>query len=357
MKYTFEISLAGCSTKCMHCYISGGPSKNMDYAQYIKCLNKIKPVLDRIDGEISVTPGNEPLNHPQAEKIISQTHSLIPKYYPGRDFEVPTTGLGFLNKANKDGIVNTLRDIGSSDIMLTLHGNESHHNEIVKNSLGYDCIARTADFFNAKGFNINYNLILSKYLIQDWDDVMNFIKKHHKSHVYLSIPLYIPTERLNEFQRYRAEYDDCLKLKGCLSQIGIDEDAFFIKVKANCETSILNRIKSNFEYNKAEESLPNWAFFNIDEDMNLYYGNAGARTQLLGNIFELSEEELYSKILFFKSNYGYSAYYDVEKLPKDQEVVDHIVPLKTNYVYPDISDGLYYWFNQMKIPTILLENQ
>ena len=163
MKYTFEISLAGCSTKCMHCYISGKPSKNMDYAQYMKCLKKLKPVLDIIDGEISVTPGNEPLNHPQAEKIISQTHLLMPNYYPGRDFDTPTTGLGFLNKTNKDEIVNSLREIGSSDIMLTLHGNESHHNEIVQNSLGYDGISRTADYFYSKGFCIKLILSFTNY--------------------------------------------------------------------------------------------------------------------------------------------------------------------------------------------------
>lgn len=32
MQYTFEITMAGCSTNCMHCSADGGPSRNMPFS-------------------------------------------------------------------------------------------------------------------------------------------------------------------------------------------------------------------------------------------------------------------------------------------------------------------------------------
>lgn len=355
MQYTFEISMAGCSTNCMHCCVDGGPSRNMSLSNYIQCLEKLKPILERIEGDISVTPGDEPLNHPQAKDIISVTHEIMPQYYAGIGFDTPTTGLGFMKRKDKEEILDALRKVGSSDVMLTLHGNEEHHNEIVRNPLGYEGIANTAEYFHSQGFNIIYNLILSKYLVEDWDTVVSFLKKYHSSRVYLTIPFYIPIDRLKTYQTIRAEYDDCIKLKGRLSELGIDETEFFRKVESNCEKAIVQRLKDGYDYKKAAEQSPNWAFFNVSKDMDLYYGNAGARTKLLGNLLEASEEELYQKIISLKANYDYSAYYDVEKLPPIQRILERVEPLHTNYVYSEESNCLYWWFNQCQIPNIILK--
>lgn len=355
MQYTFEITLAGCGTNCMHCSVDGGPSRNMSFSNYIQCLEKLKPILDRIEGEVSVAPGDEPLNHPQAKDIISVTHQMMPQYYPDQGFDTPTTGVVFIIRKDKEEILDALRKVGSSEVMLTLHGNEKHHNEIVRNPLGYQSVASTAEYFHSQGFKISYNLMLSKVLVEDWDTVVSFLKKYHSSRVHLTIPFYLPIDRLNTYQVIRVECDDCMKLKGRLSELGIDENAFFKKVEANCEKTIVQRIKDGIDYKEAEKQDPNWAFFNISQDMDLYYGNAGARTKLIGNLLETPVEELYQKIISLKANYSYSAYYDVDKLPLIQSILEKVQPLHTNYVYPEESNCLYWWFNQCKIPTIILK--
>jgi len=355
MEYTFEITLAGCSTNCMHCSVDGGPSRNMSFTNYIQCLEKLKPILDRLEGDISVTPGNEPLNHPLAKDIISVTHRMMPKYYPDQPFDSPTAGVGFIRRKDKDEILDALREVGVSEVMLTLHGNEKHHNEIVRNHLGYQSVASAAEYFRSQGFKISYNLMLSKYLVEDWDTVVSFVKKYNPLRVLLTIPSYIPIDRLNTYQTIRAEYDDCMKLKGRLSELGINENAFFKKVESNCEKAIVQRLKDGIDYKKAEKEYGDWTFFNISQDLDLYYGNAGTRTKLIGNILETSEEELYQKIISLKANYSYSAYYDVDKLPLIQSILEKVEPLHTNYVYTRESDCLYWWFNQCEIPTIILK--
>lgn len=355
MQYTFEITMAGCGTNCMHCSVDGGPSRNMSFSDYIKCLKKLKPILDPLEGDISVTPGNEPLNHPEARKILSYTHEMMPKYYPDQPFDTPTTGVVFMRRKDKEEIIDVLPKIGANEVMLTLHGNEKHHNEIVRNPLGYQSIVDTAQYFHSQGFKIVYNLMVSKYLIEDWDTVVSFLKEHHSSKVHFTIPSYLPIERLNIYQKIRAEYDDCMKLKGRLCEIGIDEEKFFEKVESNCEKAIAQRFKDGFDYKKAEKQYPNWVFFNISQDLDIYYGNAGARTKLLGNLLKESEEELYQRIIAQKANYSYSAYYDVDKLPAIQSILEKVQPLQTNYVYSRESDCLYWWFNQCNIPDILLK--
>lgn len=355
MQYTFEITLAGCGTNCMHCSVDGGPSRNMSFSDYIQCLEKLRPILDRLEGEVSVTPGNEPLNHPQAKDIISCTHKMMPQYYPDQPFDTPTTGVVFIRRKDKEEILDALSEVGVSEVMLTLHGNEKHHNEIVRNPLGYQSVASTAEYFHSQGFKIIFNLMLSKYLVEDWDTVISFLKKYHSSRVHLTIPSYLPIDRLNTYQTIRAEYDDCMKLKGRLSEIGVDEIKFFKKVELNCEKTIAQRLKDGIDYKEAEKQYPNWAFFNVSQDMDLYYGNAGARTKLLGSLLKESEEELYQKIIALKANYSYSAYYDVDKLSSIQSILDKVEPLHTNYVYSQESDCLYWWFNQCEMPTILLK--
>lgn len=355
MQYTFEITLAGCGTNCIHCSVDGGPSRNMSFSNYIQCLEKLKPILDRIEGEVAVAPGDEPLNHPQAKDIISITHRMMPQYYPDQGFDTPTTGVVFIRRKDKEEILDALREVGSNEVMLTLHGNEKHHNEIVRNPLGYQSVASTAEYFHSQGFKISYNLMLSKVLVEDWDTVVSFLKKYHSSRVHLTIPFYLPIDRLNTYQAIRVECDDCMKLKGRLSELGIDENAFFKMVEANCEKTIVQKVKDGIDYKEAEKQDPNWAFFNISQDMDLYYGNAGARTKLIGNLLGTPVEELYQKIISLKANYSYSAYYDVDKLPLIQSILEKVQPLHTHYVYPEESNCLYWWFNQCKIPTIIFK--
>ncbi len=35
MKYTIEITIAGCSTNCAHCYVDGGIDKNMSVDDFM----------------------------------------------------------------------------------------------------------------------------------------------------------------------------------------------------------------------------------------------------------------------------------------------------------------------------------
>lgn len=355
MQYTFEILAAGCNTRCGHCYVSGGPSKSMPYESYLYCLKKLKPVLDRVPGGISVTPGNEPFNHPEICGIMRETRRLMPEYYPGEDFSVPTTGIALLARSDREEILRILGEMGCRHMLFSLHGGAEHHNRMVANEKGFSCIGKAADYLHEHGFEPRFNLILSKYLIEDWDQVLEFLDRHHCGRAFLTIPLYLPVERLRGFQPFRAEYGDCEKLRGRLDAFGISEAAFFRKVEENHERAIARRAAMGWDYEAAERSKPQWAFFHITQDLSFFYGNAGMHTKYLGNLRTMSDEELCRAILEQGPNYDYSAYYQVRTLPPVREVLSNLEPLKTDYVYPDPEGCLYRWFDLCGVKTILLE--
>lgn len=77
MKYTFEISISGCNTICKHCYVSGGPGKNIDLQIYKKIVEKLSVILPQLKSEIDITLGNEQFKHPYIKEIIETMYFLI----------------------------------------------------------------------------------------------------------------------------------------------------------------------------------------------------------------------------------------------------------------------------------------
>ena len=70
MKYTIEITIAGCSTNCAHCYVDGGIDKNMSVDDFKICVEKLKPVLNKLGNDASVTLGNELFCNPNIKEIL-----------------------------------------------------------------------------------------------------------------------------------------------------------------------------------------------------------------------------------------------------------------------------------------------
>ncbi len=356
MKYTFEISIAGCNTNCLHCYVDGGPGPIMPYEDYLLCIEKLKAVLDSLDGDIAVTLGNELLNHPRAGDIVKATFKFMPEYFTLEEVGINTTGIALLRLAEdeRDQLMDTLIEAGAKSACLTLHGNEDHHNEIVKNKTAFKTMEKAADYFNSFGIELYFSIMMNKYVIEDWKDIEKFLRKIPYYGVFAVVPLYMPINRLREFQRLRAEYDDYFKLEGKMASVGIDEDELFNTVEAYNEKAVLDLVKDGFSYKEAEAQCPNWTFFNISQNLDLYYGNAGARTRLIGNLRSSTAEELVQVIKNLKANYDYSAFYEVEKLPPINEILQNIQPLKTNYVYPNIASCLYSWFDLCSIPSSII---
>ena len=267
---------------------------------------------------------------------MSYSRKNIASYYPGQSFDMPTTGISLLQREDKDKVLDIFREMGCKSAMLTLHGNEKHHNEIVCHPSGFSAIKNTADFLAENSFHVHYNLMLNKYLAEDWNYLMSFISKMKNVKVRLTIPLFVPTNRLRKFTKYRAELSDCEVLINKTFGFGIDKHKFIEKIYNFNEKSILNRIDDQWDFCEKDSQQPQWAFFHISINGELYYGNAGLHTKHLGNVLEMSYDEIYDKIADKSANYDYSAYYEIKRLPSVDEILNYAKSSNLNYIFSDI---------------------
>jgi len=357
LQYTFEISVSGCNTKCAHCYVSGGPATPMPHEKFDIALKNLRIIIEGLEGEKAVTLGNEIFTHPNLLEILQTTHKILPEYssYRSMGEGMPTTALALLNRKDKEYIIRAIKKMDCFSFDFTLLGGKTSHNAMVENELAFDALINFTHWTKEMGLEFGINLMMCKPLIEDWHEVAGFLEKFPGAAVSAVIPAFLPVSRLRSFQKYRAEYNDYIKLRGQLSRFGIDESDFFSQVDRYCERSVFDMLSSNphFDYREDESLLPKWAFFNISNNYDIFYGNVGMHTLKLGNVLEDDAQELLKKIQGLPPNYDWSAYYDLNKLPPLGELLSSLPVLKTNYVYPRIQDCIYSWLDLRGIPSIL----
>ena len=334
---------------CAHCYVSGGRDLPIAYDNFRAAIKRLRIIINGLDGEKYVTLGNEVFTHPKATQILTTVHEVLPEYssYKAMGGGIPTTGIALLNRHDKNEVLRILKKMDCSGFDFSVLGGRTNHNALVKNSRAFDALVKFAQWTAEQNIALGINLIISKPLIDDCYEISAFVKQFPNAAVSPVIPIYLPVDRLRTFEQYRAEQSDYLKLKDKLSELGINKKQLLKTAHDHSEKSIFEALEKNsFDYRENETKQPLWTFFNITREYELYYGNAGAHTQKLGNILTDPPHKLLSLIQKLPSNYGWSAYYDINKLPPIDKLLLKISPLTTNYVYPSIQDCIYRWLDK-----------
>ena len=71
MMINIDFLLAGCNTRCRHCYVNGGPGPMMATGDALLCMEKLDRLAALLPDETSFTLDHEPMNHPEIARIIS----------------------------------------------------------------------------------------------------------------------------------------------------------------------------------------------------------------------------------------------------------------------------------------------
>lgn len=355
MKYTFEITIAGCAANCAHCYINGGPDKTIRLSDFIFAVNKILPVFKQLEGDISLTFGNEIFCHPQIAEILSFCNTNCKEYFSYENFAVPTTGIALVNRQDKDKILSALRDADAKRFMLAIHGGREQHNQIVKNAVAYDKIFQTVEFLRCQGFGILFNLIVSKALVRDFDEASSKIGQYSEEEARLTVPLYVPTQRMRNYQKLRADVDDCMQICRKAEQKGIDTSKVWNHLQNHCECAVIERVtQDGFDFLACFAQSPAWAFFHITQNLDFYYGNVGAHTEYLGNLHRMDEEEIYRSIAAKPANYDYTTLYPKAVWDTLEQKIKELPKRNSNLVYPSNEDCFYALLDELGTQNLLI---
>ncbi len=355
MKYTIEITVAGCTTSCAHCYVGGGHAPTMKFDDFSYCAEKFAKVLKYLDGDIAVTIGNEPFCHPQIAEILDCLSTTLPCYFSFANYLVPTTGTALMNHKNREHVLDLLRSSGANGFMLAVHGNEQAHDRLVNRIGAYSDIFEAADFLTEHGLEILFNLIVSKHLYAGLENGIDTMLSYKKADCRLTVPIYVPTTRMKQYQQHRADVLECIRISKVANSRGISTDPLLKCCEQFNEHCIIDSIIADgFKYASEKCLAPQWKFFNITQELDVYYGNVGAHTKLLGNMKKLSAEQLLSELSMMPANYDYNAYYPDGAFEDLDHKFKALSSTRPSLVYPSKQDCIYALLHELNIGSLLL---
>lgn len=339
MEYNIDILVAGCNTTCMHCYVNGGKAPIMDIADFYLCIHKLALVFEDLKESIGFTLDNEIFNHPNAVEILEYVESTCKNNYFHHG---STTGIAFLNHPKQAELLNILKRNNWTSVSFAIHGNYETHNQIVNHTIGLESILKACKLFKENDFEVWISLMITKKLVNELDDVASVLAEIEYDSILPVIPDYFPTTRLNKYQNIRCNKNEYEQIMEFLVKKNVDVSDIKNAIELFHEEVIIQ----NLDVDVIKEKLTSkkTAFFHIDHKLDFYLGNTGAALKYLGNIKELSSDEIYDCIISADDNFFETAsihYDDIISAISNNSLKRS----KENYVYPTEIAGIIAMMN------------
>lgn len=342
MEYNIDILVAGCNTTCMHCYVNGGKAPIMDLEDFYLCIHKLAPVFEKLKEKIGFTLDNEIFNHPDAVEILECVENTCKNNY---FYHGSTTGIAFLNHPRQMELFRILKRNNWTSVSFAIHGTHETHNRIVNSDIGLESIRKACKLFKENGFEVWLSFMLTKKFSNELENMDDMLEQMEYDFILPVIPDYFPTTRLNKYQNIRCNKNEYEEIIEFLVSKNVDVSDIKNAMELYNEEAILRNL--NVDVVKNELTSKNTAFFHIDYKLDFYLGNTGVELKYLGNIKNLSSEEMYDCIISAEDNF-----FETESIHYGDIISaisnNGLKSSKENYVYPTEIAGIIAMMNNKK---------
>lgn len=352
MEINFDLVVAGCNTRCKHCYVAGGPGPMMPVDDALLCIRKLDELAAYLPQGTTFTLDNEPMNHPHLEQILhaAANTSHIQNHHHGM-----TTGIGLMRRNDKADVIRTYQENGYTQFGLTLHGIGAHHDEIVRRSGAFETLMETAQFLKEQGAKIELSLMLNRFFPVDREEISRLLDQLRPDYVFGAIPIFTPHRNMLDFEPYRANEQDIASLSGDLNQWGLDAPALLESALQNTPSAVLRHFREQDDLAARFNQPQSEMYLTIHPDCSLYYGNTGAETRCLGDLRHLKVDKIADVLVHLPGNRDYGAFYHPDTLPDTDTLCAALADLPQDLVYGDVESVLYRALVHLGVPTILLD--
>lgn len=346
MEINIDFLVSGCNTRCLHCYVNGGPDSMMDIVDVLLCLDKLNELGEYFQENISFTLDNEPMNHPQIDKIldIASKKSNIVNFHHGM-----TTGIGLMNRKDKERVVDAYFRNGYRTFGSTFHGVGSNHDEIVRRFGAYGKSISAIKFLKERGARIEVSLMFNRYFSGDVQEIQVMINKLNPNRVDLVIPIFTPHRNMMNFEPYRGNLEDLEKYLSIW-----DSGRLFNQIEYYTPLAIIEQLERGLKLKELFQREQRELYLSLHQDCNLYVGNTGSETLLLGDLRKLEIKSLVGKIKSLSGNRDYTAFYDLKLLPNEEELIKALKAISQENVYGDMESVIYRGLAELNIPTKII---
>ena len=347
----FDFLVAGCNTRCQHCYVNGGPGPMMPLANALTCLERLDALASCLHDEVSFTLDHEPINHPQIDQILRAAHQTqhIQNYHHGM-----TTGIALMHRADQDAVIQAYLDCGYRTFGITVHGSAARHDEIVRRKGAYDAALAAAACLKEHGAKVEVSLMLNRYFVQDAPAITAMLAQLQPDSVYFAMPIFTPHRNMLDFEPHRATTDTIAALRGYLTQWRQDETAVLQAAEHLSIGSAVRRLKQGISWQSLFAQKQDELYLSLHPDCQLYIGNSGSETRCLGDLRTLDLQACAALLNTLPGNRDYGAYYDEAALPPMPQLITELEQLPQNLVYGDFESILYRGLTALNTPTRLL---
>lgn len=152
-----------CDAGCKFCYYRF--ERNRKHASLNELKNILKNFKEKYGIEFVDITGGEPTTHPQIKDIVRESCEIEIK---------PTV----ITNAQRPDVISDLVNNGLEDLLISVHGFEGNHDEVVGIVGAFDKIAETFKLLNSKSFGFRVNTVLTKYSCKDAESLARIFIKY-----------------------------------------------------------------------------------------------------------------------------------------------------------------------------------
>lgn len=347
----FDFLVAGCNTRCQHCYVNGVPGPLMPLEDALLCVERLDTLAAYLPEDTNFTLDHEPMNHPHIDQILhAASHTRhTQNYHHGM-----TTGVGLIHRKDKDAVIQSYLDCGYDAFGITIHGDVRHHDEIARRPGAYDAAIAAAAYIKAREAELSVSLMLNRYFAEDADAISVMLEQLRPDYIYLAIPIFTPHRDMMDFEPHRASMKTVEALRGYLTEWRQDEAETVNAARQNTIAATVDRLRQGVDLHELFSQEQDELYLTLHQDCQLYVGNSGAETRCLGDLRSMDLEATARLIKALPGNRDYSAFYDVDVLPAADVLINALLKLPQDAVYGDFESVLYRGLMEVGIPTKII---
>ncbi len=351
MEINFDLLVAGCSTRCRHCYVRGGPGPSMPSEDAVRCIRALDEIASRLSSPVSFTLDNEPFSHPGVGEILRAAASAEHAKYFHHGM---TTGIALMARPDRDEVLDAYLDLGYDEFGITLHGAEEHHDGIVRRKGAFDASVRAAGWLKSRGAKVSVSLMFGRFFSEDRDGIGETLEQLAPDFVWFAVPNYTPHADMAAYEPYRGTIGDLEAFAPVLRKWRKDADAILEDAARHTPAAAVMAFEDGLSLREEFERPQDELYLSVHADCRLYVGNSGAETEYLGDLRTLDPAALADRISALPGNRDYGAFYDRNRLPSQDALVNAMKRLSPDVLYADLPSVVCRGLDGLGIPTKIL---
>jgi hypothetical protein len=196
-----QYAVSGCVTRCAHCARFGRKSESLELADVDLILCRLAAAVRDVPGlKIVETPMYELLAHPDPAGI----NELRTKHLGTVDTAISSSGPAIALRDDWQIQLSRLKELGTETIVVTLHGRDHVHDELVNLRGAYSLTKEALRRIHAVGLRCYVNVYLNAACMPTFSAFGEELRRTDFDALFFGIPVYVPHARLRNYEAIRV---------------------------------------------------------------------------------------------------------------------------------------------------------